>query len=70
MGIFILKVDANDPYPYPGAVNSSFILKWKKQLEIGDCDISILRDVERGYKEIVIAFKTIYINVYTIMVID
>ena len=55
--------------PYPGGKNS-FILKWKRSLEIGDCAINILRDKQNGFKEIVISYKTIFINVYTIMVVD
>ena len=67
LGFYILNIAINDPYP--GGTNS-FILKWKRSLEIGDCAINILRDQKNGFKEIVISYKTIFINVYTIMVID
>ena len=67
LGFYILNVRITDPYP--GGRNS-FILKWKRSLEIGDCAINILRDPKNGFKEVVISYKTIFINVYTIMVID
>ena len=68
LGFYILNIVASDPYP--GGEENTFILKWKRQLDIGDCDIAILREPEKRIKEIVISYKTIYINVYTIMVID
>tara|TARA_B110000285_G_C14515056_1_gene334018 strand:- start:72 stop:284 length:213 start_codon:yes stop_codon:yes gene_type:complete len=70
-----LNIAIKDPYPipvnisFPGGKNT-FILKWKRSLEIGDCAINVLRDNVKGYKEIIISYKTIFINVYTIMVID
>ena len=67
VGFYILNIDAFKPEQ---GGDNDFILKWKRQLDIGDCDISILRDEKHNYKEIVIAYKTIFINVYTIMVID
>jgi hypothetical protein len=41
LGFYILNIKMQDPYP--GGKNS-FILKWKRSLEIGDCAINILRD--------------------------
>ena len=67
LGFYILNLVINDPYP--GGKNK-FVLKWDRSLDIGDCAINILRDPINGYKEIVISYKTIFINVYTIMVID
>ena len=64
LGFFVLKISSNDPFKH------SYLIKWKKKLDIGDVNIYILRNKERRYKEIVISYKTIYINVYNILVLD
>ena len=50
--------------------NSVFLVKWDTQLTIGDVSLHILRDEVNNYKEIVISYKTININVYSIVVLD
>ena len=66
LGFFVLKISENDPY------NSRFMIKWKNKLDIGDASIYVLRnDTNRGFiKEIIISFKTIFINTYNIVVMD
>lgn len=53
-----------DPY------QSKFFIKYKNKLDIGDTDISVLRDVKNQVKELIISYKTIYINTYNIIVLD
>lgn len=67
LGFFVLKIRENDPY------NSRFLIKWKNKLDIGDASIFVLRTSgSRGsnIKEIIISFKTIFINTYNIVVMD
>jgi hypothetical protein len=45
-------------------------VKWKNKLEIGDACISILSNREAGYRELVIGYKQIHVNVYCVKVID
>ena len=45
-------------------------MKIKNKFDIGDTNIFIIRDQERGVKELVISNKTIYINTYEIKVLD
>ena len=44
----------------------------KNKLEIGDCNIYVIRGIDpiskKYYKELVIAYKTIYINTYNVFV--
>jgi len=47
-----------------------FIIKWKNKLDIGDTFMTILRNHKKGFKELIISFKTIYINTYNIVVMD
>jgi hypothetical protein len=47
-----------------------FLVKWDTRLTIGDVKLHILRGEESNYKEIVISYKTIYVNVYSIIVLD
>ena len=60
----MLKISSQNPFEH------TYLIKWKKKLDIGDVNIYILRNLERRYKEIVISYKTIYINVYNILVLD
>lgn len=58
----------------------TFIIKLKNQLDIDNANIFVLRDDKSRIKELtiegefsnklVVAYKTIYINTYTINVID
>lgn len=68
LGFFIKRINMLNPFI--GTENAKFIIKWSRSLDIGDASIFILRDQAKGYKEIVVAYKTIFINVYNIMVLD
>ena len=48
----------------------SFLIKWKNKLDIGDPNMFILRNKEKGYKELIVSYKSIYINVYNIVCMD
>jgi len=47
-----------------------FILKVLNGLEISDADIAAIHYPQKNYKELVLSFKTIFLNTYTIFVID
>lgn len=66
LGFFVLKIDLDDKDP----TNGKFLIKWKKKLDIGDANFFILRNPTLKFKEIVISYKTIYVNVYNILVLD
>lgn len=50
--------------------NFKWILKWKNKLDIADADLFIIRNKGSDYRELVISYKTIYINTYNVKVID
>ena len=64
LGFFVLKMGEIDPK------KAKFLIKWKNKLDIGDTSIFVMRNHEAQTKEIVISFKTIYINTYNIFVMD
>ena len=64
LGFFLLRMNDSEPSDF------KFLTKWKNKLDLGDADLFVLRDKEKGYKELVISYKTIYINTYNIMVYD
>lgn len=64
LGFFVIRVKENDP------THGNFLIKWKNKLDIGDTNIYVLRNFDRGTKEVIISFKTIYINTYNIVVMD
>lgn len=65
LGFFIIKINEHNPLK-----DSQFIIKWKNKLDINDSNIFVLRNQKSGIKELIISFKTIYINTYNIMAMD
>lgn len=60
LGFFLLRMDDKDPE------NHRFLTKYKNKLDIGDANIFAIRDLKKGYRELVISYKTIYINTYNV----
>ena len=47
-----------------------FLMKIKNKLDISDANIYVLRNMDRMYKELVLSYKTIYLNTYNITILD
>lgn len=65
IGFFLIKFSITDPNDF------KFITMWRQKLEISNVSLNFLRgnDKESGrFKELIIAYKTIYINTYTVIV--
>jgi hypothetical protein len=45
-------------------------MKWKNKLDIADADIAVVRNEDKKFKELVVSYKTIFINTYNVKVID
>ena len=74
LGFFIIRMDEDDPLGFykdesgKKVMKSRFLTKYKNKLDIGDCKLSVMR--EENLKELVISYKTIYINTYNIVIMD
>jgi hypothetical protein len=67
LGLFLIKFSEKNPQNK----NHKFFLKYKNKLDISDADIAVLRkEGRKNYKELIISYKTIFINTYTVRVID
>ena len=64
MGIYLVKFYETDPY------NNQFVIRWETFLDIGDVNVFIMRNELTGYKELVIGYKSIFVNTYNIIVMD
>ena len=64
LGTFLIMFHEKDPNKF------HFILRVKNKLDIDDANITIVRDKERGYKQLLLSHKTIYMNSYNIKVFD
>jgi hypothetical protein len=64
LGLFLIKFNENNPKSH------KFLIKYKNKLSISDADIAVLRNDVSNYKELIISYKTIFINTYTVRVID
>ena len=45
-------------------------MKYKNKLDIGNADINIINDRGKKIKELLVSYKTIYMNTYTLQVFD
>ena len=64
LGVFIVRFSELDPN------NFNFFLKFKNKLDIADADIAVLRCNETKLKELIVSYKTIHSNIYTVQVVD
>jgi hypothetical protein len=64
LGLFMIRFSEEDPNDF------SFFIKWKNKLDIADATLAVCRSPHKKFKELVVAYKTIYMNTYTVYVID
>ena len=64
LGFFVLRIDPKAPK------ETKFMIKWKNKLDCADSQIYILRDRQSGLKELILAFKIIYVNMYSLFSLD
>lgn len=64
LGIFLITFSEHDPSKH------NYLLKWKNKLDIADADVCIVRNKKKKFKELVISYKTIFINTYNVCVLD
>jgi len=64
LGFFLIKMHESKVDEF------KFLTKYKNKLDIGDANVSVLRDNKNKYKELVISYKTIYINTYNVHIMD
>ena len=65
LGFYVMKIAEHDPH------RTKFMIKWKNKSDIGDPFMCILEDKDGdGLRELIIAYKVIYINVYRIESMD
>lgn len=65
VGFFLIRFQEQTPK------NFDFLTMWQHKLDIGDVSMQIIRDIDKTgkpYKELIIGYKTIYINTYNLVV--
>ena len=71
LGFFILKLDNTNPRKANN--DNKFLIKWKNKLDIGDPNLQVLRNFSKEgepMKELIISYKTIFINTYNVVCMD
>ena len=63
-GFFLVKFDSQE------FENLKFMMKYENKLEIDDCYLYILNDAKAGLRELVLSYKTIFMNIHTILSMD
>lgn len=67
LGFFLIRFDEDNPKKF------NYLITWRHKLDIGDVNMQIIRDIDvngEPYKELIIGYKTIYINTYNLVVQD
>ena len=64
LGLFVVRLIELNPNKY------KFLLKIKNKLDVGDANLQVLRNKEKEYKELIVSYKTIYLNNYNVTSID
>ena len=64
LGFFVIVFHEENPDDF------HFLIKIKNKLDIADANIYVLRNMNKMYKELILSYKTIYLNTYNITVLD
>lgn len=64
LGLFLIIFDEYDPSHH------KFFLKYKNKLDIADADVFVVRNEKKKFKELIVGYKSISVNTYTLMVSD
>lgn len=67
IGFYLVKFDMMNPMDF------TYLTMWRHKLDIGDANINILRGCNEAignFKELIVGYKTININTYSLVVID
>lgn len=64
LGLFLVTFDEYNPQHF------QFFMKYKNKLDIADADIAVVRNQQKNYKELVVSYKSISVNTYTVIVAD
>lgn len=51
-------------------LNGEFIINMGNKLDIADANMFVLRNEQYGYRELIVSYKTMYINTFNCMVVD
>ena len=60
LGLFMIRFSEANPQIH------QFFMKWKNKLDIADADVAVMRNQQRKYKELIVSYKTIFINTYNV----
>lgn len=68
LGYFLLELDEN----LESAQRSpKYVIKWENKLEIGDANLEVIQlDKQSEHREIVVSYKSIHVNTYTVFIVN
>ena len=64
LGFFVIVFYEENPDDF------HFLINYKNKLDIADANIMVLRNMNKMYKELILSYKTIYLNTFNITVLD
>lgn len=64
LGLYVIRFHEDEPDDF------EFLLKFKNKLEVSDAHIIVHRCPIKNYKELILSYKSIYVNTYSVAVFD
>jgi len=74
LGLFLVRMNCYHPIVTAKSgreeLNGEFIINMGNKLDIADANMFVLRNEQHGYRELIVSYKTMYINTFNCMVVD
>lgn len=75
LGLYLIRMDEHAPIVSDKntgkqELNGEFIINMGNKLNIGDANMFVLSNDRQGYRELILSYKTMYINTFNCNVID
>jgi hypothetical protein len=67
LGYFLLELDVNLD---SGSKGVRYVIKWENKLEIDDASLQYIHREGDSSKNLVVSYKSIHVNTYTVLVIN
>ena len=64
LGFFLIRFSVSDPNKH------DYLTMWRHKLDIADANMFVLTNEQHGYRELIVSYKTMYINTFNCMVVD
>ena len=66
LGYYLIEIDENNPK----SKKPMFLINWKSKLDIGDAELYLIENKDRGELQLAVSYKSVHINTYNILMVN